>query len=238
MKATREIQDLSGDCSSFDKPKWVTNRIANAPIWVLDIYQKSVWLNLIGIVGTTTYPDYRDRHLAQTIFIQICRRPAAQISDFYPEFLRVLAPPEVLLCTQSRQSWQLLNKCVSKKLGSQNHNTYQQTNLVFSTSTNDQRVIMIILEEVAEPTKEDKFNGLTLRHLQSAHTRSTPSLLPDYATSEAQHRNVAIPSSKFKLDAKSWRAALIALCVYTFLTLTIAVPIIVLVSLFLWYNVL
>jgi hypothetical protein len=92
---------------------------------------------------------------------------------------------------------------------------------------------MIILEEVAEPIKEDKFNGLTLRHLQPAHTRSIPSLLPDYATSEAQHRrDVTTPSSKFKLDAKSWRAALIALCVYTFLTLTIAVPIIVLVSLF------
>ena len=113
------------------------------------------------------------------------------------------------------------------------------TNLVICNSTNDQKSIMIILEEVAEPTKEVKFNGLTLRHLQPAHTRSTPSLLPDYATSEAQHRRDAlIPSSKFKLDAKSWRAALIALCVYTFLTLTIAVPIIVLVSLFLWYNVL
>jgi hypothetical protein len=94
---------------------------------------------------------------------------------------------------------------------------------------------MIILEEVAERTKDNKFNGhgLTLRHPQTAHilSTSTPSLLPDYATSEAQHnRNVSIPSSKFKLDARSWRAALIALCVYTFLTLTIAVPIIVLVS--------
>ena len=92
---------------------------------------------------------------------------------------------------------------------------------------------MIILEEVTEPTKDDKFNGLTLRHPQIAHTRSFPSL-PDYATSEAQHRRVVtIPSSKFKLDAKTWRAALIALCVYIFLTLTIAVPIIVLVSVFL-----
>jgi hypothetical protein len=92
---------------------------------------------------------------------------------------------------------------------------------------------MIILEEVAERTKDDKFNGLTLRHPQTAHTHSTstPSLLPDYATSEAQHqRDVSIPSSKFKLDPKSWRAALIALCVYIFLTLTIAVPIIVLKS--------
>ena len=92
---------------------------------------------------------------------------------------------------------------------------------------------MIILEEVAE-RKDDKFNGLTLRHPQAAYTRSNPSLLlPDYETSEAQHRDVTIPSSKFKLDAKFWRAALIALCVYIFLTLTIAVPIIVLVSLFL-----
>lgn len=119
------------------------------------------------------------------------------------------------------------------------------TNLAISTS-NDQRliIIMIILEEVAERTKDDKFNGLTLRHpqpafqpdFQPAYTRSTPTpslLLPDYATSEAQHRrNVATPFSRFKLDAKSWRAALIALCVYIFLTLTIAVPIIVLVSLF------
>ena len=98
---------------------------------------------------------------------------------------------------------------------------------------------MIILEEVADRIKDDKFNGLTLRHIEPAfqpdYTRSTPSvILPDYATSEAQHRrDVTIPSSKFKLDAKSWRAALIALCVYTFLTLTIAVPIIVLVGLLL-----
>lgn len=92
---------------------------------------------------------------------------------------------------------------------------------------------MIILEEVVERTKDDKFNGLTLRHPQTAYTRLTASPLPDYETSEAQHREVTIPSSKFKLDAKSWRAALIALCLYIFLTLTIAVPIIVLVCPFL-----
>jgi hypothetical protein len=94
---------------------------------------------------------------------------------------------------------------------------------------------MIILEdsEVAERTKDDNFNGLTLRHPQAAYTRLTASPLPDYETSEAQHRDIITPSSKFKLDAKSWRAALIALCLYIFLTLTIAVPIIVLVSLFL-----
>ena len=92
---------------------------------------------------------------------------------------------------------------------------------------------MIILEEVAERTKDDNFNGLTLRHPQTAYTRSTPSPLPDYETSEAQQREVTtIPSSKFKLDANSWRAALFALCVYIFLTLTIAVPIIVLASCF------
>ena len=92
---------------------------------------------------------------------------------------------------------------------------------------------MIILEEVAERTKDDNFNGLTLRHPQTAYTRSTPSSLPDYETSEAQHREVTIPSSKFKLDARSWRAALFAFCIYTFLTLTVAVPIVVLVSHFL-----
>ena len=107
------------------------------------------------------------------------------------------------------------------------------TNFVIAASTNDQSFIMIILEEAAEPSKDDKFNGLTLRHPQTAYTRSTPSLLPDYETSEAQQRDITRPSSKFKLDAKSWRAALIALCVYIFLTLTIAVPIIVLVNLFL-----
>jgi hypothetical protein len=89
---------------------------------------------------------------------------------------------------------------------------------------------MIILEEVAEQTKDDKFDGLTLRHPQTAYTRST-SPLPDYETSEAQQREITIPSSIFKLDAKSWRAALFALCVYTLLTLAIAVPIIVLASL-------
>jgi len=94
---------------------------------------------------------------------------------------------------------------------------------------------MIILDQVAERTKDDKFNGLTLRHPQAAYTRSI-SPLPDYDTSEAQHRKVITPSSKFKLfklDAKTWRVALYALGIYIFLTLTIAVPIIVLASPFL-----
>lgn len=93
---------------------------------------------------------------------------------------------------------------------------------------------MIILEEVAGRTKDDSFSGLTLRNPQAAYTRSSSLLLPDYDTSEAQHREVTIPPpSKFKLDAKTWRAALFALCIYVFLTVTIAVPIVVLASLFL-----
>lgn len=91
---------------------------------------------------------------------------------------------------------------------------------------------MIILDEGAAPTKDDKFNGLTLRHPQVAYIRST-SPLPDYDTSEAQHREVITPSSKFKVDTKAWKAALYALVMYIFLTLAIAVPIIVVVSPFL-----
>lgn len=90
---------------------------------------------------------------------------------------------------------------------------------------------MIILDEVAERPKDDTFNGPTLRNPQTAYTRSSSLLLPDYETSEAQQRQVTIPlSSKFKLDAKTWRAILFALCLYIFLTVIIAVPIIVLVS--------
>lgn len=91
---------------------------------------------------------------------------------------------------------------------------------------------MIILDEGAAPTKDDKFNGLTLRHPQVAYIRSA-SPLPDYDTSEAQHREVITPLSKFKVDIKAWKAALYALVMYIFLTLAIAVPIIVVVSPFL-----
>lgn len=87
---------------------------------------------------------------------------------------------------------------------------------------------MIILHEVA-PSKDDKFNGLTLRHPQPAYTRST-SPLPDYDTSEAQQREITKSSpSKFKLkfDAKTWRIALYALGIYIALTVIIATPIIV-----------
>lgn len=96
--------------------------------------------------------------------------------------------------------------------------------------------------EVAQPTKDkDKFNGLTLRHPQAAYTRSTSPapLLPDYDTSEAQHRDVAkLRSSKFELDAKTWRAVLYALALYIILTVSIAVPIIIVVSPFLQWTAL
>ncbi|KAF8813772.1 hypothetical protein BYT27DRAFT_7083982 [Phlegmacium glaucopus] len=88
---------------------------------------------------------------------------------------------------------------------------------------------MIVLDDAADRLKDDKFNGLTLRHLQAVYIRST-SPLPDYDTSEAQHHKVPTPSSKFKLDAKTWRAALYSLGIYIFLTLVIAVPIIVLAT--------
>jgi hypothetical protein len=123
--------------------------------------------------------------------------------------------------------------------GSQRYNKQTLLSFLYFTSTNDQKVIMIILEEVAERPKDDKFNGLTLRNPQAAYTRSSSLLLPDYDTSEAQHREATIPpSSKFKLDARTWRAVLFALCLYIFLTVTIAVPIIVLASPFLLRNAL
>jgi hypothetical protein len=86
---------------------------------------------------------------------------------------------------------------------------------------------MIILEEVAERPKDDTFNGLTLRNPQAAYTRSSSLLLPDYDTSEAQRHQGAIPpSSKFKLDAKTWRSALFFVLGLYILTVIIAVPIV------------
>lgn len=92
---------------------------------------------------------------------------------------------------------------------------------------------MIILDGEADGrTKEDTYNGLTLRHPQAALTRST-SPLPDYDTSEAQHwKAVAEPPVRWKVDPRFWKAGLYALVIYIFLSVLIVVPILVWVRLF------
>jgi hypothetical protein len=89
---------------------------------------------------------------------------------------------------------------------------------------------MIILDgEDGGQTKHDTYEGLTLRHPQDVHTR-TSSLLPDYATSEAQHWTAAQPEEQPKpprFDSRIWKGALYALAIYIFLSLVIVTPILV-----------
>lgn len=87
---------------------------------------------------------------------------------------------------------------------------------------------MIILDGEADGrTKEDTYNGLTLRHPQAAFTRST-SPLPDYDTSEAQHwKTIADPPVRWKLDPRFWKAGLYALVIYVLLSILIVVPILI-----------
>lgn len=92
---------------------------------------------------------------------------------------------------------------------------------------------MIIIEGEAErQIKNDIYDGLTIRHPLAAYARSS-SPLPDYATSEAQHRVHSLEQVKPKLqkvDSKVWRGAFYALIIYVFLSLVIIIPILVLVS--------
>jgi len=92
---------------------------------------------------------------------------------------------------------------------------------------------MIILDGEADgQTKEDTYNGLTLRHPQAAFTRST-SPLPDYDTSEAQHwKAIAEPPVRWKVDPRFWKAGLYALAIYVLLSILIVIPILVWVCLF------
>lgn len=94
---------------------------------------------------------------------------------------------------------------------------------------------MIILDDEDGRTKSDSYEGLTLRHPQRVHTRDgVLADLPDYHTSEAQHRlkphTYPPPPRVPWIDRRIWRATLYALGIYVFLTLTIAVPITVIVS--------
>ncbi|KAF5321791.1 hypothetical protein D9619_001989 [Psilocybe cf. subviscida] len=93
---------------------------------------------------------------------------------------------------------------------------------------------MIVLEDEDGRTKSDSYEGLTLRHPQRVHTREgTIPDLPDYHTSEAEHRLKAHTPPPLYIpwiDRRIWRATLYALGIYVFLTLTIAVPITVIKS--------
>lgn len=87
---------------------------------------------------------------------------------------------------------------------------------------------MIILNgEADRQAKLDSFSGPTIRHPERAATRSFSSL-PDYDTSEAQHRSCTKPPSTI-FDSKFWRAALYALVVYIILSAVIGIPLVVLV---------
>ncbi|PPR02398.1 hypothetical protein CVT26_011366 [Gymnopilus dilepis] len=88
---------------------------------------------------------------------------------------------------------------------------------------------MIIYDGEADgQTKEETYEGLTLRHPEAAHTQ-TNTLLPDYATSEAQHWKVVQPKEKKPrlLDSRLLKGALYALALYVFLSVVIVTPIVV-----------
>lgn len=88
---------------------------------------------------------------------------------------------------------------------------------------------MIILDgEADRQAKLDSFSGPTIRHPERAATRSF-STLPDYDTSEAQHRSFTKPPPTI-FDSKFWRAALYALVVYIILSAVIGIPLVVLKS--------
>ncbi|KDR75236.1 hypothetical protein GALMADRAFT_157094 [Galerina marginata CBS 339.88] len=88
---------------------------------------------------------------------------------------------------------------------------------------------MIILDgEEGRLAKTDTYDGLTLRHPQAAHIRSSIAL-PDYATSEAEHwKSAAQP--KAKIDPRIWKGAVYSLGVYIFLSIVIVIPILVVKS--------
>lgn len=88
---------------------------------------------------------------------------------------------------------------------------------------------MIILDgEADRQAKLDSFSGSTIRHPERATTRSF-SPLPDYDTSEAQHRSTKPPSTHI-FDSKFWRAVLYSLVVYIILSAVIGIPLVVLKS--------
>ncbi|KAF8904498.1 hypothetical protein CPB84DRAFT_1823626 [Gymnopilus junonius] len=91
---------------------------------------------------------------------------------------------------------------------------------------------MIIYDGEADgQTKDDTYEGLTLRHPQAAHTHAV-SLLPDYATSEAEHWKVVQPQQPKPrlLDSRILKGALYALVIYIFLSLVIVTPVVVIKS--------
>ncbi|CAA7261668.1 unnamed protein product [Cyclocybe aegerita] len=93
---------------------------------------------------------------------------------------------------------------------------------------------MIILDEDLDSgqtkTDSDNYPGLTLRHPQAVHARSSTSTLPDYDTSEAQHRKVITRStlSLGNFSARVWKIVIGVLLGYTVLSLAIGLPIILL----------
>jgi hypothetical protein len=95
---------------------------------------------------------------------------------------------------------------------------------------------MIISDEDDAQKIKDPPATATLRYPERAATRRPFSPLPDYETSQAlafrdlDESQVTLykpPPRRRILDSRLWRAAIISLVVYIFLTLVIGVPIIV-----------
>jgi hypothetical protein len=100
---------------------------------------------------------------------------------------------------------------------------------------------MIIDEDDLLKSKDPPVATPTLRYPERAAGRRPFSPLPDYETSQALaltdfNNNDSLitfhnpPPKRRILDSKFWKAAIVALTLYIFLTITIGIPIIVKVS--------
>jgi len=90
-----------------------------------------------------------------------------------------------------------------------------------------------------QQTKDDNYEGLTLRHPQAAFLRST-SPLPDYDASEAQHWRVNNPkepligttAKKSRFNSRIVKGAFYALSIYAVISLIAVIVFVVTVRLF------
>ncbi|KAJ3513317.1 hypothetical protein NLJ89_g3017 [Agrocybe chaxingu] len=133
-----------------------------------------------------------------------------------------------------RKMWRELDEAETRQIVSETEKMTAPRPLKRHGPLHDQYTVMIILDEDLDSgqakTDSDSYPGLTLRHPQAVHARSSTSTLPDYDTSEAQHRKVVTRSalSLGKLSPRVWKIVIGVLLGYTVLSLAIGLPIVLL----------
>jgi len=102
---------------------------------------------------------------------------------------------------------------------------------------------MIILDHDDDSKDESNYNGRTVRHPSVAYTRDSSSILPPYepysyppqsqvSLDAASATTVSVRKVRFYRNRRVWKISGIAFAVYIALTLIIALPILVHVSVF------